>query len=129
VASSPLQSVRRSRRIASIPRNNIVAGHVDEGNSSADEIDENESSDTDNNYSSKEDDERESDKNEECEIRFLEKDVENKVSERVATIIPHERLRPLGGVEYADYKVHGNTLLYLKDLRANNKRAWFKSKK
>jgi hypothetical protein len=44
------------------------------------------------------------------------------------TIIPYEKLRPLDGIEYSDTRVHRNTLLYLNDLRANNNRAWFKSK-
>ncbi|KAL4919650.1 hypothetical protein BDW62DRAFT_216796 [Aspergillus aurantiobrunneus] len=45
------------------------------------------------------------------------------------TIIPYEKLRPLDGIEYCDTRVHKNTLLYLKDLRANNTRAWFTSHK
>lgn len=45
------------------------------------------------------------------------------------TIIPYNGLRPLGGIEYSDTRVHTNTLLYLNDLRTNNDRAWFKSKK
>ncbi|KAG7127317.1 hypothetical protein HYQ44_000235 [Verticillium longisporum] len=36
-------------------------------------------------------------------------------------------LRPLGGVEYADTKLHKNTLAFLRDLRANNTRPWLKS--
>ncbi|GAB0137085.1 hypothetical protein EsDP_00005368 [Epichloe bromicola] len=46
---------------------------------------------------------------------------------RKVEIIPLERLRDTGGVDYADYKVHKNTLLFLKDLKANNKRSWLKS--
>ncbi|OLN85081.1 hypothetical protein CCHL11_06319 [Colletotrichum chlorophyti] len=46
---------------------------------------------------------------------------------RKVTIIPHEKLRPLNGVEYADDTLHKNTLLFLKDLKANNKRSWLKS--
>ncbi|KAM0286716.1 hypothetical protein ACHAQH_000736 [Verticillium albo-atrum] len=36
-------------------------------------------------------------------------------------------LRPLDGVEYADTKLHKNTLAFLKDLKANNTRPWLKS--
>ncbi|KAH6700816.1 hypothetical protein EV126DRAFT_522546 [Verticillium dahliae] len=36
-------------------------------------------------------------------------------------------LRPLDGVEYADTKLHKNTLAFLRDLRANNTRPWLKS--
>lgn len=43
------------------------------------------------------------------------------------TIIPLEQLRPLDGVEYADEKLHKNSLLFLKDLKANNIRSWLKS--
>ncbi|KAK2594058.1 hypothetical protein QQS21_008243 [Conoideocrella luteorostrata] len=46
---------------------------------------------------------------------------------RKVEIIPLEKMRDTGGVDYADYKVHRNTLLFLKDLKANNKRAWLKS--
>ncbi|TDZ51663.1 hypothetical protein CTRI78_v007485 [Colletotrichum trifolii] len=42
------------------------------------------------------------------------------------TIIPLEKLRDLGGVEYADETVHKNTLLFLKDLKKNNQRSWLK---
>lgn len=44
------------------------------------------------------------------------------------TIIPLEKLRDTGGVEYEDFKVHKNTLLFLKDLKANNRRPWLKCK-
>ncbi|KAG5981030.1 hypothetical protein E4U55_003364 [Claviceps digitariae] len=46
---------------------------------------------------------------------------------RKIEILPLEKMRDTGGVDYADYKVHRNTLLFLKDLKANNKRAWLKS--
>ncbi|KAK2024044.1 hypothetical protein LX32DRAFT_643997 [Colletotrichum zoysiae] len=47
--------------------------------------------------------------------------------ERRVTIIPLEKLRPLGGVDYSDETVHKNTLLFLKDLKAHNQRSWLKS--
>ncbi|KAM3562969.1 hypothetical protein MY1884_001514 [Beauveria asiatica] len=43
------------------------------------------------------------------------------------TIVPLEKLRDDGGVPYEDHKVHRNTLLFLKDLKANNRRPWLKS--
>ena len=43
------------------------------------------------------------------------------------TFIPLPQLRDTDGVEYEDTKVHPNTLLFLGDLKANNKRSWLKS--
>jgi hypothetical protein len=45
---------------------------------------------------------------------------------RKVTIIPLEKLRDTGGVPYEDHYVHKNTMLFLKDLKANNKRPWLK---
>lgn len=42
------------------------------------------------------------------------------------TIIPHVKLRDTGGVDYEDDRLHKNTLLFLNDLRANNRRPWLK---
>ncbi|RDA88041.1 hypothetical protein CP532_5308 [Ophiocordyceps camponoti-leonardi (nom. inval.)] len=42
-------------------------------------------------------------------------------------IIPLEKLRDDGGVSYEDHKLHRNSLLFLKDLKANNKRSWLKA--
>lgn len=47
---------------------------------------------------------------------------------RKVEIIPLEKLRDTGGVAYEDYKVHKNTMLFLRDLKANNKRPWLKCK-
>ncbi|KAI6357546.1 hypothetical protein MCOR25_007637 [Pyricularia grisea] len=47
--------------------------------------------------------------------------------DNMVTFIPHVKLRELDGVEYADEKLHRNTLLFLKDLKANNVRSWLKS--
>ena len=44
------------------------------------------------------------------------------------TFIPLPQLRKTGGIEYADDRLHPNTLAFLKDLKANNKRAWLKCK-
>lgn len=43
------------------------------------------------------------------------------------TFIPAVQLRDTGGVDYEDTRLHKNTLLFLKDLRANNKRSWLKT--
>ncbi|KAH8763107.1 hypothetical protein F5883DRAFT_605525 [Diaporthe sp. PMI_573] len=43
------------------------------------------------------------------------------------TITPLNKMRPAGDVDYEDDKLHPNTLLFLKDLKANNKRSWLKS--
>jgi hypothetical protein len=45
---------------------------------------------------------------------------------RKVEIIPLEKLRDTGGVSYEDHKLHKNTMLFLKDLKANNKRPWLK---
>lgn len=44
------------------------------------------------------------------------------------TIIPLIKMRDTGGVDYEDDRLHKNTLLFLKDLKANNKRDWLKCK-
>ncbi|TFB01156.1 hypothetical protein CCMA1212_006666 [Trichoderma ghanense] len=46
---------------------------------------------------------------------------------RKVEIIPLEKLRDTGGVSYEDHKIHKNTMLFLRDLKANNKRPWLKS--
>lgn len=42
------------------------------------------------------------------------------------TIIKKPKARPAGNVKYADETIHPNTLLFLKDLKANNNRPWLK---
>lgn len=44
------------------------------------------------------------------------------------TIVPLIKLRDTGGVDYEDDRLHNNTLLFLKDLKANNNRKWLKCK-
>lgn len=44
------------------------------------------------------------------------------------TFTPHVKMRDTGGVPYQDDRLHKNTLLFLKDLKANNKRTWLKCK-
>ncbi|KAF5677997.1 hypothetical protein FCIRC_6598 [Fusarium circinatum] len=43
------------------------------------------------------------------------------------TIIPLEKLRDTDGIEYEDFKLHKNTMLFLRDLKAHNQRPWLKS--
>ncbi|KAL2260062.1 hypothetical protein VTK26DRAFT_6047 [Humicola hyalothermophila] len=43
------------------------------------------------------------------------------------TFIPLPKLRDNGGIEYADDRLHPNTLVFLSDLKANNKRSWLKA--
>ncbi|KAI0540330.1 hypothetical protein GGR58DRAFT_461710 [Xylaria digitata] len=42
------------------------------------------------------------------------------------TFIPLPKLRDTNGIEYENTKIHPNTLLFLGDLKANNKRSWLK---
>lgn len=43
-------------------------------------------------------------------------------------IIKKPKARPAGSTPYRDETIHPNTLLFLKDLKANNERQWLKSK-
>ncbi|POS70410.1 hypothetical protein DHEL01_v211196 [Diaporthe helianthi] len=43
------------------------------------------------------------------------------------TITPLKKMRPAGDIDYEDDRLHPNTLLFLKDLKANNKRSWLKT--
>lgn len=47
---------------------------------------------------------------------------------RKVIIKPLEQMRDTGGVEYEDHKVHKNSMLFLRDLKANNEREWLKCK-
>jgi len=71
---------------------------------------------------------------EESEAQFEEQEDDDEEEEeddddapRKVQIIPLEKMRGTGGVEYEDHKLHRNTLLFLRDLKANNKRTWLKS--
>ncbi|KAH7629861.1 hypothetical protein B0T09DRAFT_137933 [Sordaria sp. MPI-SDFR-AT-0083] len=54
-----------------------------------------------------------------------EEDESDSASPKV-TFIPIPKLRPLAGIPYTPSTIHPNTLLFLRDLRANNKRSWLK---
>ncbi|KAH7159439.1 hypothetical protein B0J13DRAFT_433469 [Dactylonectria estremocensis] len=134
VGSSLLHHPRRSRRIARLLSNDGVTAHHDDESSSADGVDKDGSRDNDDDEYRFEGDNK-SQSGDDEQINALEKDIEegedsndDEDNKRVVTIIPHEALRHLGGVEYEDYKVHMNTLLYPRDLMANNARTWFKSR-
>ncbi|KXX72960.1 hypothetical protein MMYC01_210627 [Madurella mycetomatis] len=43
------------------------------------------------------------------------------------TYIPLPKMRDTGGIDYAEDRLHKNTLAFLKDLKANNKRSWLKA--
>ncbi len=42
------------------------------------------------------------------------------------TFTPFKAMRDTGGVAYVDERLHQNTILFLQDLKENNKRAWLK---
>ena len=80
-------------------------------------------------------------KNEESEEQYVDEDDEDDEAEveeedededdddegvRKVVIKPLEQMRDTGGVDYEDQKVHKNSLLFLKDLKANNRREWLK---
>ena len=44
------------------------------------------------------------------------------------TIIPLPKAREAGDVPYEDGRIHENTMLFLKDLKANNNREWMRCK-
>ncbi|KAJ4150211.1 hypothetical protein LMH87_010970 [Akanthomyces muscarius] len=56
-----------------------------------------------------------------------EADEDDENRQMKVTIVPLEQMRDEGGVPYEDHKVHKNTMLFLKDLKANNRRPWLKS--
>ncbi|KAI1336985.1 hypothetical protein F5Y15DRAFT_166175 [Xylariaceae sp. FL0016] len=51
---------------------------------------------------------------------------ENEDDRPQVEFIPLPKLRDTGGVDYEDWKLHKNTLLFLGDLRKNNQRSWLK---
>ncbi|KAK7953741.1 hypothetical protein PG996_014633 [Apiospora saccharicola] len=57
-----------------------------------------------------------------------ESDDEEFDEENRVTFEPLPQLRDLGGIEYEDTRIHPNTLAFLKDLKANNKRSWLKAR-
>lgn len=55
-------------------------------------------------------------------------DNDDSEEENRITIEPLPQLRDTGGIAYEDTKLHPNTLAFLKDLKANNKRSWLKGR-
>ncbi|KAK4238458.1 hypothetical protein C8A03DRAFT_15072 [Achaetomium macrosporum] len=70
----------------------------------------------------KEEEEQEAEQNAEDSDEEFDEDAPPKV-----TFVPLPKLRDTGGIEYADDRLHPNTLAFLKDLKANNKRSWLKA--
>ncbi|PNY29828.1 Uncharacterized protein TCAP_00262 [Tolypocladium capitatum] len=60
------------------------------------------------------------------DVEVEEEDEDDEDAPRRVEIIPLEQMRGTGGVEYEDHKLHKNTLLFLTDLKANNRRPWLK---
>ncbi|CEN61914.1 hypothetical protein ASPCAL08559 [Aspergillus calidoustus] len=115
-----LSSLPLSRQSAKVHRKDSPATDVDAEGSAEEEFDNNSS---DDDYQP----DAEEDQSEKDDPPTSENDAEKEDYPRRTTIIPYEKLRPLGGVEYSSTRVHKNTLLYLKDLRISNNRDWFKS--
>ena len=65
---------------------------------------------------------------EEAEDEDADDDELDEDEEPRVTITPLNKMRGTGGVDYEDDRLHPNTLLFLKDLKANNKRSWLKCK-
>ncbi|XDG06204.1 hypothetical protein ABKA04_005819 [Annulohypoxylon sp. FPYF3050] len=63
-------------------------------------------------------------KSEESEVE--EDDDDDDDEDNLITFIPALKLRDLDGVDYEDERLHKNTFLFLKDLKANNNRKWLK---
>ncbi|KAL2162240.1 hypothetical protein VTH06DRAFT_7153 [Thermothelomyces fergusii] len=76
-------------------------------------------------------DREEEEKEEEAQKAAAEADESDEQADEDAppkvTFVPLPRLRDTGGVEYADDRLHPNTLAFLGDLKANNKRSWLKA--
>ncbi|EQL04045.1 hypothetical protein OCS_00244 [Ophiocordyceps sinensis CO18] len=70
----------------------------------------------------KEDDDDDDDKEDEGDDDDDDEDAPPRIE-----IIPLVQLRDEGGIAYEDHRLHRNTLLFLKDLKANNNRTWLKS--
>lgn len=75
------------------------------------------------------DDDDDVDYKEEAAVRQAAQDSDDEFDEDAppkVTFIPLPKLRDTGGIEYADDRLHPNTLAFLGDLKANNKRSWLK---
>ncbi|KAI5856711.1 hypothetical protein GGS23DRAFT_396100 [Durotheca rogersii] len=66
----------------------------------------------------------EAEDNRDDEVEDDEYDEDHRIT---VTYLPTIELRDTGGVEYEDTRLHQNTLLFLKDLKANNYRKWLKT--
>ncbi|ROT36645.1 hypothetical protein SODALDRAFT_299709 [Sodiomyces alkalinus F11] len=111
---------RRSRRISSTPKKSVyfednddLEGQQDDdyANEGASEGEKDAVRGADEEYDGEE--EQLEDQNEDERPRVI--------------VLPLEKLRELDGVEYEDTRLHKNTLLFLRDLKENNRRVWLKS--
>ncbi|KAI1086716.1 hypothetical protein F5B19DRAFT_120499 [Rostrohypoxylon terebratum] len=66
-------------------------------------------------------------KSEESDAEEDDDDDDDDEEDNMITFIPALKLRDLDGVDYADERLHKNTFLFLKDLKANNNRKWLKA--
>ncbi|KAK4189360.1 hypothetical protein QBC35DRAFT_493459 [Podospora australis] len=80
--------------------------------------DEDDEANGDDNYAEPQDDAEEDEEEEEDDD---DEDAPPKV-----TFIPLPKLRDTNGIAYEDNRLHPNTMAFLKDLKANNKRTWLK---
>ncbi|KAF7547703.1 hypothetical protein G7Z17_g7538 [Cylindrodendrum hubeiense] len=67
------------------------------------------------------------DKEEQPEDEDEDEDSDDSDAPPKVTFIPLPKLLDTGGIEYEDEKLHPNTVLFLKELKANNRRPWLKS--
>ena len=61
------------------------------------------------------------------ENELLREGVKTGLGPGTQVVIKKAKARPAGKTPYADETIHPNTLLFLKDLKANNERQWLKS--
>ncbi|KAI1387828.1 uncharacterized protein F4822DRAFT_293360 [Hypoxylon trugodes] len=66
------------------------------------------------------------DESEDPDVEEDDDDDDDDEEDRI-TFIPAVKMRETGGVAYEDTKIHKNTLLFLGDLKKNNKRSWLKA--
>ncbi|KAL2755961.1 hypothetical protein ACRALDRAFT_2059232 [Sodiomyces alcalophilus JCM 7366] len=113
---------RRSGRISSTKKSAYFEDGDDLGKHEDDEYDHKSGADA-------EDDEVVEDKVEgaDDDHHGEEDDDEDSDAPPRVVVLPLKKLRGLDGVEYEAEKLHKNTLLFLRDLQANNRRAWLKS--
>ncbi|KAH6842781.1 hypothetical protein B0I37DRAFT_436556 [Chaetomium sp. MPI-CAGE-AT-0009] len=97
------------------------------------EIESDESGDDGDDYKEEEEEEEEEDDDDVETGEAVKPKAEESVEEfdedapPKVTFIPRVQLRDTNGIEYTDHTIHPNTLAFLRDLKANNKRTWLKA--